>query len=242
MGLTIHYKLHADKMTTDPLALLNAAREYAAKHIQPAKLSEVKHFTAADFERHYNDRDSEWRWAVIQAGAYVKIPGERYSSLSVNPSGGYLFRMWPGDGCEQANFGLLTFPAKVEYHGQMIPTRLPGLRWSSFCKTAHAKEFLKCHLSVVAMLDWFDDHGVKVTVSDEGDYWKKRDVNALAREHGEDVGMLAAIAGALKDGLGGNVIAPILERPDFEHLEMQGLQQHAGASLAVLNAIRSLKP
>ena len=63
---------------------------------------------------------------------------------------------------------------------------------------------------------------VSVEVSDEGDYYEKRDLKALAEEVGEWDAMIAAFAGQLKDALGGNVSAPILNRPDFEHLEAAG--------------------
>jgi len=236
MGLTIHYSLKASK-TDDKLALMLAAQQFAAQQIKPKELSQVKHFTGKQIKQHQDDVNSDWRWSVIQSGEYIDI-GDR-SSIPVYPKEAYLFRMWPGEGCEEANFGLCSYPATTEFNGQRIKTRLSGWRWSSFCKTTYANEFVKCHLMVVAMLDWFDDHGLIEHVSDEGDYWEDRDIQALAATHGDDLSMIAAFAGALKDGFGdGNIAAPILDHPNFEHLEMQGLSKGLN-TLALLNAIRN---
>ncbi len=58
--------------------------------------------------------------------------------------------------------------------------------------------------------------------SDEGDYWEKRDIKALAQEVGEWNEHIAGLVGKMKDMFGGNFEAPITEFPDFEHLEAKG--------------------
>jgi hypothetical protein len=238
MGLTIHYDLKVKK-GTNVRGLLERARLFAQNELHPAELSEVKHFDSEEFKQHRNDRESEWFWASIQAGGRVKL--DRGSSAYVDPLQVTMFRMWPGANCEEANIGFATFPTTIDNRGDTVKTKLTGLRWHSFCKTTYADDFLKCHLMVIAMLDWLDDNGVKVTVSDEGDYWETRNLKALASGHGDDLSMLAAFAGALTDGLGVGVVAPILERPDFEHLEMAGIEKYGkmtDSTLAVLNALR----
>ena len=84
------------------------------------------------------------------------------------------------------------------------------------------QHFLRCHLSVIRMLDHAKELGILASVSDEGDFWEKRDVKALAREVGEWNQGMAALVGQLKDMFGGNFEAPITQFPDFEHLEAQG--------------------
>ena len=59
----------------------------------------------------------------------------------------------------------------------------------------------------------------------EGDFWEKRDVQALVPEIQSWNGMLAAFAGQLKDAIGDGVQAPITEYPNFEHLEQAGLPE-----------------
>jgi hypothetical protein len=112
-------------------------------------------------------------------------------------------------------------------HSRRLRTGLTGWRWSSFCKTEYASRhgldhFVRCHLCVVRMLDHAAKLGILASVTDEGDYWQKRDVQALAKEVGEWNENMAALVGQMKDLLGGEVKAPIAEFPDFEHLEMRG--------------------
>jgi hypothetical protein len=80
------------------------------------------------------------------------------------------------------------------------------------------------------MLDHAKQLGILASVSDEGDYWEKRDVKALAQEVGEWNEMIAAQAGQLKDLLGDKVKAPITEFPDYEHLEARGRNPKARAT------------
>ena len=72
------------------------------------------------------------------------------------------------------------------------------------------------------MLDYAKELGILAKVSDEGEFWEKRDVKALAEEVGDWNAMIAAGVGAFGDLFGGNVEAPIKSFPDFEHLEAKG--------------------
>lgn len=62
---------------------------------------------------------------------------------------------------------------------RMVPTKLTGWHWGSFCKTQYASDprsggipnFLRCHISVITLLDRIAKlPGMKVTVDDEGKY------------------------------------------------------------------------
>ena len=143
----------------------------------------------------------------------------------------------PGDGCEAANFGFCKYPAHIEvddpeWPGQCnrIRTKLPGWRWSSFCKTQYAsnsecggvQNFLRCHLSVVSLLDHARSLGILEGVSDEGDFWETRDVCALTQEVGQWNNMIAGFAGQMKDWFGDQFVAEITNFLDFEHLEAKG--------------------
>jgi hypothetical protein len=72
------------------------------------------------------------------------------------------------------------------------------------------------------MLDHAKQLGILANVSDEGDFWEKRDVKALAQEVGEWNELIAAQAGQLKELFGDDVKAPIAEYTDFAHLEARG--------------------
>ncbi len=59
-------------------------------------------------------------------------------------------------------------------------------------------------------------------MSDEGDFFDKRDVKALVQEVGEWNEMIAGFVGQLKDRFGGQIEAAITRYPNYEHLEAKG--------------------
>ncbi len=243
MGLTIHWTLKSQVRSPDAArGLIDQLREHALtlpfqRVGEPIDLEG----DAANFER--VSRDAPHRWLLCQAGAYFPH-GERH--FSVPPSHVIAFETFPGDGCEPANFGLCRYPAQVDLDEEQgvgtrirrspkrIPTGLTGWRWSSFCKTQYAsnpecggvENFLRCHLSVIALLDRAKSLGLVHEVSDEGDYWTSRDVPALARTVGEWNEGIAAFAGQLKDQFGDNVQSAIAAFPDFECLEARGVERN----------------
>lgn len=183
---------------------------------------------ACDYEN--RDRDNPLRWLLIQSGQYVERDGCHYG---VKPRHVIAFSTSPGDGCEDANFGLCLYPGVLDITdprtgvARRLRTELKGWCWSSFCKTQYASgqgldHFVRCHLSVIRMLDHTKQLGILASVSDEGDYWEKRDVKALVQEVGEWNQHIAGLVGQMKDLLGGDLEAPITKFPDFEHLEAKG--------------------
>jgi hypothetical protein len=116
-----------------------------------------------------------------------------------------------------------------------FPTRRRGYySWQSFCKTQYAANpklggeanFVKAHLSLIELLDQIQTAGVKLRVRDDSRYAKHRDVDRLLRFLRNWDSVVARVVGSLGDALGdesGSLIAPIKERPDFEHLEAKGI-------------------
>ena len=87
------------------------------------------------------------------------------------------------------------------------------------------EHFLRCHLAVVKLLDHAKTLGLLGEVKDEGDFWEKRDVQALAKEVGDWNTMLAGWAGRFKDAFGEGIVSEIANFPNFEHLEAKGEQR-----------------
>jgi hypothetical protein len=116
-----------------------------------------------------------------------------------------------------------------------FPTRRRGYySWHSFCKTQYAgnpklggeANFLKAHLSLIELLDQIHAAGVPVRIRDDSRYAKHRDVDRLLRSLRDWDAIVARFAGSIGDALGGEsgtLIAPIKDRPDFEHLEAKGI-------------------
>ena len=230
MGLTIHYKLHADSCTAAEARRLVEELRTKALDLPFQEVGEVTELKGGSCDYQYYVGNNPLRWLAIQAGQYVEDGDTHYS---VKPKHIIAFSSDPGEGCETANFGLCLYPATILVPdpkgrgNRRIQTGLKGWCWGSFCKTQYATRhgvdhFIRCHLSVIRLLDHAKELGILGSVSDEGDYWEKRDVKALALEVGDWNEGVAALVGQLKDLLGDKVEAPITKFPDFEHLEAKG--------------------
>jgi hypothetical protein len=203
-------------------------------------VSEITELSGAACDFQQLPQDDPRRWLLIQAGRYVERKSDDGFThhYSVPPNHVIAFETSPGEGCEPANFGLCKYPVHIEtdegekyiYGKGFVPikrrikTNLPGWSWSSFCKTQYAsslgvENFLRCHLTVIHLLDRAKDLGLLADVSDEGDYWENRDAEALTKTVGEWNGLIAAFVGKLKDNLGVKFEAPITKFRNFEHLE-----------------------
>jgi len=228
MGLTIHYSLKSAARTDDARQLVECLRQRALD-LPVTAVSSLIELAGTDCDFNKLPEDSPNRWLLIQASEDVQRDNR---FVMVPPKRLIAFNVEVGDGCEPANFGLCQYPGTVDFCGKTVRTKLSGWRWRSFCKTQYAsnpnsggvENFLRCHLSVVTLLDYAKTLGILEDVSDEGDYWIKRDMKALAQEVGEWNEMIAAGAGKLKDLLGTGVESPITAYPDFEHLEANGVR------------------
>lgn len=236
MGLTIHWNLKADVRTeTEAHALVERLRQRALD-LHFASVSDIVDLSGRHADYKVLPDDAPERWLLIQSGQYIESGDRHYA---VSPQHVIAFETQPGEGCEPANFGLCCYPAFIEVADQRpgnnspkrrLKTGLTGWCWSSFCKTQYAsnpacggvQNFLRCHLSVIALLDFAKSLGIIEGVSDEGNYWETRDVEALAGEVGTWNEMIAGFAGQLKDALGANVVSEITKFPNFEPLEARG--------------------
>jgi len=133
-------------------------------------------------------------------------------------------------GSETAFFGVARLPDTFEHRGVRLAVPQHRGRWFGdwHCKTQYASDpalggnenFLRAHLSVVAVLDAARELGFGLEVDDEGTYWESRSVPALLTELDRNNRLVAGLAGMLKDRLGpGNLVGSILARADFERLE-----------------------
>jgi hypothetical protein len=234
MGLTIHYSFHAKGDVQEARHLVEKLRQ-RAQDLPFKEVGDILDLSGAagDFQR--RDRDDPDRWLLIQAQKDVERDGYSYC---VAPKRLIAFSTWPGDGCEPANFGLCRYPGTIrDRRGKALRTGLSSAwSWSSFCKTQYAsnpecggvENFLRCHLSVIRLLDQAEELGILQSVSDEGDFWQKRDVKALVQEVGQWNGVIAALVGRLNDQFGEGGISEILKFPDCEHLEARGRAEASG--------------
>jgi hypothetical protein len=224
MGLTIHYELQSVSRTPAKARQLVEQLRQKALDLPFKEVDKIVEVSgdSADFDK--LDRDDPNRWLLIQAGQYLVRDNRHYR---ITPAQVIAFSTLPGEGSEEANFGLALYPKAIEIDGKRVRTNLGNWSWSSFCKTQYAsnpevggvENFLRSHLAVVKLLDAAAEIGVLKEVRDEGDYWEKRDIKALVAEVGDWNQMIAGWAGRLKDSFGDGLVSEIAKYPNFEHLE-----------------------
>jgi hypothetical protein len=227
MGLTIHYSLHTNTPTRSQARRLVEQLRKAALDLPFAEVDELVVFQHEQTNFETLSVDDPHRWLLVQT-MHMLEHGEAYHMIL--PNYVIAFRTWPGDGCEPANFGLCRYPATTEIDGQPVSTHCDGWRWSSFCKTQYASDpecggvenFLRCHITVIRLLDEAKRMNILADVGDEGEFWEKRDVHALAETLGRWNRHIAGVVGRFKDASDGQIVAPITDFANFEHLEADG--------------------
>ena len=247
MGLTVHYKLAFDGSFEMAKTLLEQLRQRALDlPFQEVSELSVREGDECDFQK--LDKDDPARWAMIQAQEYVDytrkvtaddarqwpyphIGDTQNCSIGVTPEKVIYFSTWPGYGSEEANFGLSLLPSRIEYRpGKFKRVSKRGFKWNSFCKTQYAsnpevggvQNFLRCHISLIRLLDEGAKLGIVTSVHDEGDYYENRDPQKLAQEVGEWNEMIAGMNSAFSQIFNGHalgVVSPISEYPNVQALE-----------------------
>lgn len=229
MGLTIHYSFHSPTGSADDARRLVEQLRLHALELPFKMVGEMIDLSGAECDFEKCEKDDPHRWLLVQANQYIERD-EHF--IQFPPTRLIAFPTWPGEGSEAANFGLCQYPRTVKVRGKDEDTGRPsGWSWSSFCKTQYAsnpdhggvESFLRCHLSLVRLLDNAKTLGILRDVTDEGGYWENRDVKALVEEIAKWNAMIAGFVGRMKDSLEGHTLqSEITNFPNFEHLEAEG--------------------
>jgi hypothetical protein len=224
MGLAINYKLSAAENLSSAVVreLVSRARLYARK-IGCAKTSDV----------------TRVKPGAPNTSLFVRAGREEDCCFGFVPAKrGWGFETWPGRGCESAFFGLCQYPRRAPFvlRGKrgFTPTDYKGgWLFKGSCKTQYANEhgwphFLRCHKTIISILEFWQKLGVTVETNDEGGYWASRSEEQLKERLRQYDGLVAMMAGAFKDAVEGTspaVNSPIFARNDFERLEAEGWRE-----------------
>jgi hypothetical protein len=159
MGLTISYTLSTQRKPPESILLQFAER--TAEFARKIGCGQV-------FGPHPGG-PGHWKMWKLPDGSTT---GEQLSALD-----GCSVSVLPGEGCENADFGLCRYPG------------VKGWKLTSCCKTQYAarhgiEHFLACHRRVISLLDLWRDFGVKLDVCDEGEYWQTRSLDNLRQRVG----------------------------------------------------------
>ena len=244
MGLTIYYDLSlpAETPEVEVYRLLAKLRD-EARTLPFEATSELVRLTEQDLDRPSPMRGLAFEGledVVDVVGRFVRdklyreshglevehAPDEEYFYVEA-PDGLPVvvigFAVAPGAGSEPASFAL----AKLDE--QDTSSRW---FWQAFCKTQYASahgddHFVKCHTSVVALLDAAQRIGITCDVHDEAGFYESRDESQLLASVDKMNRLIAQFAGHLSDAYaeaGGDsrqVQGEIFRHPDFERLEMR---------------------
>ncbi len=207
MGLTIHYSFkylgNKPKETLEVLRLkcleLPLAEVNSVIHVDKdscKKLYELFNQNADD--KIIVEKSNQLigktldNWDLIQCQTY------RQNYSGINPIEFCLLNLWAGEGCEGTAIILGKYPdAPNIYQG------------NSFTKTQYATEFIKCHLSIIKVLDYCDELGILKEVSDEGDFWETRNLNSLGASLAEYDKLINSIGNKLNGVFGKDEITII---------------------------------
>jgi hypothetical protein len=202
MGLTISYTLSTRRKLSETILLqfvertAEFARKIGCEQVFGPQMGGPAH----------------WKLWKLPDGSTT---GEQISALE-----GWSVSVLPGEGCENADFGLCRYPG------------VKGWKLTSWCKTQYAarhgiEHFLACHRRVISLLDLWREFGVNLDVCDEGEYWETRSLDHLRKRVGTYDRLVAAVAGTMKDSAEGEpgFTAEIFDDARFEHLEAEGRQE-----------------
>lgn len=220
MGLTIHYDLRAETKITGRARLIVRQLHHRAMDLPFNSVGDIVslHNREADIDE--LDADSPHRRLLLKSIQWVEHEGEQYR---VKPKHVIAFTADPGDGAEQAHFGLAAhYPVITGHDGEWIETGLGDWMWSSYCTTQHAshpklggfENFLQSHLAVIRLLDMAKEIEVLEAVHDNGGYWERRDVKTLETAVNEWNSKNNGFAGEMMALLGLNVAD--FEQPDVK--------------------------
>lgn len=176
MGLTIHYEFRLNTLLLkDVRKVLKELKEHALA-LPFKEVGEIVEFTEDECDPDFHrDNGNIYRGLKVQSQQYVTECSVSYGIL---PKHIVAFSTWPGEGCEEANFGLCLYPETIEREGRKITTNIgQGFRWKSFCKAQYAsspdcggmRNFLRSHLALLGLLGHADEIGVLDSVIETKD-------------------------------------------------------------------------
>ena len=226
MGLTIHHDSKSNATSPGQARQLVEQLRQAALDLAMLEVGGLVECSGpgCDFR---NAAADSLHQLLVQVPRSVRV-GQAYHFAV--PTRLFAFSTRPGKGCEVANFGLAAYPETIETERGELATGLSGWSWQSFCKTQYASNpdlggianFVRCHVTVVRLLDRAKAMGILESVKDESHFWETRDIQALVETVGRWNCEIAALVGQWKDQIGDDFAAPIAEYPNFEHLEAEG--------------------
>jgi hypothetical protein len=241
MRMGIHYSLRtAGENPADCRNLLVKLRERAL-NLPLGEVGPIQEWTGSECHyRHASHRGAE-RGLLKHAETWRDDPRREGHIRVLRPLHVLAFTAWTGLGCDDAHFALCQYPslqAVPDDHRKHGPQSLPEAQrdwhYACYCETGIAagsrcggiRNFLRCHLLVIALLDYALELGILESVDDSGGYWRHRQPAALGRKLGKWDESLAVWSKDLQERLHSEERWTIAEDPEIAPLDprrkMQG--------------------
>jgi hypothetical protein len=154
MGITIHYEFSLNTLLLKNVRKVLKELRGHALTLPFKEVGEFVEFTDDECDPEFHgDNGNKYRRLKVQSRHYVT---EGSVSYGIIPKYIVAFCTWPGEGCEEAYFGLCLYPETIEREVRNISTnRGRGFHWKSLCKVQYAsspdcggmKYFLRSHLA-----------------------------------------------------------------------------------------------
>lgn len=224
MGLTIHYHYQYDGCRSDVRERLQAAKNVIEELPEDVTVPGMFHYEPGELKSgggiglgpDGDDRETVreyYRGSVTTSlssvyGYKYRVPGGVWQDERPDTDGRVQMRAKPGEDAVIEDWEAFIIPVWVmegcEPFQIVLGRPADGDTWHGrgFTKTQYAPDFVRAHLTVVAMLDIVDQLGVVDDVSDEGDYWGTRNLRKLTdsiNEYRALVDGIGAVLEALAD-------------------------------------------
>jgi hypothetical protein len=230
MGLVISYTLSLKSATVEEvrekiIKLRNIALKFPKAQVEGLVELAGKNCALASEKTGENSTDPLLSLKIRAVKYGNLLPDEKGNFQVTYPQYFIAFDTIPTDGCSRASFGLAT----NEEIGNVN-----DWYWNDYCKNQYAsnpeygglENYVRSQIFLVEILDKIIELGIECKVNDPTGYWTSRDVKDLTDNVAEANLLMAAIMGSLKDvfqAKGMKAQAPILDYPNFEYLEAQGI-------------------
>ncbi|HEY9849729.1 MAG TPA: hypothetical protein V6D28_09745 [Leptolyngbyaceae cyanobacterium] len=223
MGLTIHYKFKLDSASPEQVRKKIIALRKVALELPFEKVGDLVELQGEECKFDKENVDDPNIFLKIRALKPITIALDRFSAS--DPTYLIAFDTSVGKGSETAAFGLAA---------HSTPSEVNDWTWTGFCKTQYAsnpeyggiENFLKCHLTIVKMLEVAERLGILDDVGDEGEYWETRNIEVLVSKVEQMNTLVAAVTGKISDYFKEReqrkTYSPIFDFPNFEYLEAEG--------------------
>ena len=236
MGLHLCYELRLPRhFSLDGVAERVGALHRVAVTLPFDTVGPLVRMTAGETLGEVADADSGLAYHVRFCAGIALDPRDPVTNtrIDVLPDA-VAFAVNAGDRCETATFGLAWVPPEDEdgnpCHGEPFIWHWHAVPKTQYASVLGDEHLIRCHTSLVALLDKAAELGFEVTVRDETHYWETRDTSVLLAEVREMNRIVAHFAGAFHDALRehGHVAGAIFEHPEFEELETRSPDEAGG--------------